>query len=206
MLTPLETKILKTTLPRVLPQLEILLRSLDNKYIWNDEKTDVKFDTSHTVVFGIFLYLFSRCVQTKSTELADKLYYLNKAMHGVDWYHQIELPQIFFAEHPVGTVLGRATYSDYFFFYQSCTVGGNKGQYPTFGAFVTMYSGSKVLGKAHIGSHCVISANTYIKDESIPGYSVVFGQSPDLTIKQYSEDEFVQFQLPWTKMKESSRI
>lgn len=35
-------------------------------------------------------------------------------MHSVDWLHSIELPIHFGAEHPVGSVLGKATYGDCF--------------------------------------------------------------------------------------------
>ena len=44
--------------------------------------------------------------------IADKIYYLNKILHSVDIYHEVELPSTFFLEHPVGTVLGRAKYQD----------------------------------------------------------------------------------------------
>jgi serine O-acetyltransferase len=104
-------------------------------------------------------------------------------MNSVELFYAIELPKHFCMEHPLGTVLGRAQYGDYFFFYQGCTVGGNNSYYPVIGNNVTMYSNSKVLGNSHIGDNVVIGANAYIKDTDIPENSIVFGQYPDNIIK-----------------------
>ena len=59
-------------------------------------------------------------------KICDKLYFLNKQMNGLDMFYAIELPKHFGAEHPVGSVMGRAKYSNGFFFYQGCTVGGTR--------------------------------------------------------------------------------
>lgn len=55
------------------------------------------------------------------TVLADKIYYLNKMMNSVDLFYEIELPMHFGLEHPLGTIMGRAKFGDYFYFYQQCT-------------------------------------------------------------------------------------
>ncbi|MCD7907965.1 MAG: hypothetical protein LUH04_09870 [Clostridium sp.] len=104
----------------------------------------------------------------------------------------------------MGSILGRAQYSDYFFIYQGCTVGGNyKGTkilYPSIGHHVVMYANSMVVGNSHIGNNVLISANTYIKGQDIPNNSIVFGQSPDLKIIQKTEAEIL------SKMKHIWRI
>ena len=157
-------------------------KSIDNKYFLKDNR--LFFSPYHSGQYLIYLYFFSKiCSLEKEKTLADKLYYLNKIMHSCDIYHEINLPESFFLEHPVGTVLGRAEYGDHFIAMQNCTVGGNKGIYPTIGNNVIMYSGSKILGKSVIGNHVTISANTYIKDTDIPNDSIVFGSSPNLIIK-----------------------
>ena len=78
----------------------------------------------------IFLYYLSHEIyaNTQNTILCDKIYYLNKIMNSVDLFYAIELPQKFGAEHPLGSVMGRAKYGDGFFFYQGCTVGGTDGK------------------------------------------------------------------------------
>ena len=118
-------------------------------------------------------------------------------MNSVDWFYAIEMPEHFFAEHPVGSVLGRAKYGDYFYTYQGTTVGGNikdnKLYYPEIGHHVKLFSDAKVIGKTKLGNYVVVSANTYIKDEEIPDNCIVFGQSPNLIIKQKSQIEMREF-------------
>lgn len=96
-------------------------------------------------------------------------------------------------EHPLGSVLGRAKYSDYLMIYQGTTIGGNRKNgelfYPTLGKNVLMYSNSTVLGDSHIGNNVIISAETYIINEDIPDNCIVFGKTPNIQIKRKSEDE-----------------
>lgn len=163
-----------------------------NKYAVSKKMEDeIPFSVFNTVHYCIFLYQISRVAFEidGNGQNAEKFYYLNKIMHTIDIFYEVELPKIWNAEHPIGSVMGRAKYSDYFFFYQGCTVGGNKGEYPTIGEKVIMCSDSKILGKAEIGDNVVISANTYIKDEVIPTNCMVFGQSPNLVIKMKAKEE-----------------
>ncbi len=67
--------------------------------------------------------------------------------------------------------------------YQGCTVGGNKGHYPTLGRNFRMMSGSKILGDSHVGDNVTLAANTYVKDTDIPSGATVFGSSPRLILK-----------------------
>jgi serine O-acetyltransferase len=146
---------------------------------------DAFFDPFHSGQYCIFLYWLS-CVLGRSSytrALATRVYLLNKALHGCDLYYEVQLPRIFSLDHPVGTVLGRAAYSDYFFFVQNCTVGNNRGRYPVFEERVSLLAGAMVLGNSHIGQNCIISARTLVKDADIPPNSLVFGESPNLVIK-----------------------
>lgn len=124
---------------------------------------------------------------------ADIVYYLNKIMHANDWFYQIKLPVHFLAEHPIGSVLGKANYGDYLFVYQGTTIGGNrkKGKlfYPTLGSNVLLYANSTVLGDTKIGNNVIISADTYLLNEDIPDNCIVFGKSPNINIKMKSEQQ-----------------
>ena len=109
-------------------------------------------------------------------------------MHSVDLFYAIELPSIWSAEHPLGSVMGRAKYSDNFFFYQGCTVGGTKDKegnifYPELEENVRMYANSSILGRCHIGKNVQIGAGALVKNQDVPDNSIVFGQSPNLIIK-----------------------
>ncbi|WP_197707697.1 hypothetical protein [Psychrobacter sp. MES7-P7E] len=157
-----------------------------NKYFSSD--CGAILDPLNSTQYCILLYKLSKMVHQK--QLADKLYLLNKVLNSCDIYHGIDLPQFFLPEHPVGTVLGRAKYSDYFVFQQNCTVGGNRGIYPTIGSHVWMFANTSIIGNCQIGSNVYVAAGTQIKDENIPDNSLVFGSSPNLIIKQRTTDYF----------------
>ena len=172
---------------RALQRMEKCFAKVNSKYFRDGE--EVIFKVENSVQYAIFLYLMSNELYiSQKEEKASFVYYLNKIMNSVEWFYAVKLPEYFCAEHPLGSVLGRATYGNYFYIYQDVTVGGswkeNEVCYPIIGEHVTMFSNSKVLGKAYIGNNTVIAANTYIINTAIPDNSMVFGQSPNLIIKQ----------------------
>lgn len=164
----------------------------DNKYYTSQQGGHkvVIFNPYHSVQYMIFLYYLSHRIylQEKETLLCDKIYYLNKIMNGVDLFYAINLPSAFGAEHPVGSVMGRAKYSNGFFFYQGCTIGGTRDKdgnlyYPELGDHVHMYANSSILGKCRIGKNTNIGAGAVVKNQNIPDNCTVFGESPNLIIK-----------------------
>lgn len=168
-----------------LARTETCFAATDDKYYTRDGS--VFFNPFHSGQYTIFLYFLSREIalaEGADSLLADRVYYLNKALNGLDLYHQVEMPNVFMLDHPVGSVLGRATYGEFFRFAQNCTVGNNRGVYPVIGQRVTMMSGAKIIGKCEISDEVIISANTLIKDEHVPEKCVVFGASPNLHIKK----------------------
>lgn len=177
-----ELDTLKNLQDSVLERLAICIGGVDNKFFKKDG--EAYFSPYHSGQYLTYLYFYSNEIAKRSnSELKDKIYYLNKILHSVDIYCEVAMPDVFFLEHPLGTVLGRAKYGNNFFAMQGCTVGGNKGCYPVIGEHVKMYSNSKILGNSNIGNNVLVSANCYIKDVDIPNNVTVFGQSPNLIIK-----------------------
>jgi serine O-acetyltransferase len=84
--------------------------------------------------------------------------------------------------------MGRAVYSDRFYFYQGCTIGGSNGKYPVLGENVILYSNATILGDSKIGNNVIIGTGTTAINEIIPDNCLVFGQSPNLVVKQKSEE------------------
>lgn len=148
----------------------------------------------HSCQYTMFLYFCANTIfkHQGRCNLCDKIYNLSKMVSGADIYYEIDLPSVFMLDHPVGTVLGRAQYGNYFSFSQNCTVGNNNGLYPKFGDFVTLHTHCVVVGNCEIGSNVIISANTYIKDKHIPSNSLVFNdysQKNGLVIKEISPEK-----------------
>jgi serine O-acetyltransferase len=186
-----EYKELENNFNLVLIKVEKNFSYSDNKYyiyrenMLKNENKSIKpyFNPFHSGQYTIFLYYFSYIIGKCNILLADKLYYLNKVLNGCDLFHQVELPDIFFLDHPVGSVMGRAQYDNYFSFSQNCTVGNNNGIYPVIGKNVRMCANSMILGNCRISDNVTLGANACVKDENVPENSIVFGASPNLIIK-----------------------
>lgn len=155
-----------------------------------------KFNPLNGCQWARFLYELSRGIYLSEgggAVVCDKIYALLKMMASADMYYQVNLPNVFTFDHPLGSVMGRGSYSDYFSFSQGCTVGNNNGIYPSFGKSVFMLSNSKVIGSCCIGDNVIVGANCYIKDTDIPEGSLVFGESPHLIIKTDRYDQVREY-------------
>ena len=180
-----EQEYLSPGISLALKSVEHCFENVANKYYRRDG--EVYFNPFHSGQNSIFLYFLSAHVfelqKGQHSTLCDRIYYLNKCLNGVDLFYQVQMPSVFYLDHPVGSVMGRANYGEGFSFTQNCTVGNNHGIYPSFGVNVSMLSGSKVIGDCVIGDNVTVAANTFIKDAVIPPNSLVFGASPNLVIK-----------------------
>ena len=184
MVTTIELETINENLDKVLGRLEYSFKFNSNKYYSKDG--EAYFNPFHSGQWAIFLYYLSNTMFEKNMTnrtICDKIYYLNKMLNGCDLFYEIKLPDAYMSDHPVGTVIGRATFANYFSFCQGCTVGNNNGIFPVFGEHVTLLSDAKVIGKCTVGNNVIIGANAYVKDENIPSNSIVFGMSPNLIIK-----------------------
>lgn len=166
-------------LPRTLERVEHCFSRIRNRYFRDGAET--VFSHLHSDQYAMFLYLLSNTVWRSdgNAGLASKVYGLNKALHAADIFYEVELPAVFLLTHPVGTVLGRGHYSDYFVAYQNCTIGSNlNGEYPVFDEGVVVYGGSMVIGGCHLGSNTWVAAGTLLMDRDFSGDQVVFGRHP----------------------------
>lgn len=197
MLSDVEKSVIFEYLDLALEKCESNFLASSNKYFFIEMggHKNVRFNPYHSVQYMIFLYYLSHEIyaNTQNSILCDKIYYLNKIMNCVDLFYAIELPKKFGAEHPLGSVMGRAKYGEGFFFYQGCTVGGTVGKngeiyYPILGGNVQMFANSSILGRCKIGDNVKIGAGTLVKNEDIPSDSIVFGQSPHLIIKKQKHE------------------
>jgi serine O-acetyltransferase len=183
--------------PYVGPALERLAACL-GAFLERHLRGAAAFDHLHTDHYAAFLYLLANTLHRRGGDraLATKLYALNKALHALDVYFEVELPEVFYFQHPVGTVLGRARYGNFLVVYQRCTVGGKDGAYPTLGEGVVLYGGSVLVGGCRVGSNVALSAGALVIEQDIPDNSVVFGASPALTVKPAKRRERDRFFRP----------
>ena len=142
----------------------------------------VELDHLNSDHMAAFLYFIGNSAwrRTGDTVLPTKLFYLNKILNGVDLFFSVNLPEVFLLVHPVGTVVGNATYGNYLVIYQGCTIGSDAGMYPRFGEGTILYARSCVLGDCGVGDNVVFGANTFVLNADVPANSVIVGQHPAL--------------------------
>jgi len=130
----------------------------------------------HSDQYTVFLWFLSNSVwkETANAELANKLFYLNKALNGFSCMYDTNLPDIFLILHSAGTVLGKAEYGNYLVVAQGTTVGAHKGIYPQIGKGVGLLPNSSVIGNSIIGDKVSIGINTTVYDMDVNSGNVVF--------------------------------
>jgi len=178
---------IQAVLPGVLERVEHCFAQIRNKYFFDGR--DVVFDHLHGDQYAMFLYLVSREVYMLNgdTSLASKVFLLNKALHGIDVFYEVELPSVFLFVHPLGTVLGRSSYNDYLLVYQCCSVGSNHDVYPELGQYFTLRPGSAILGACTVGRNCTLAAHSLLVDENLTSDTVYFGNPKLSTTRSQSE-------------------
>jgi len=174
---------------------------INNKYYYENNKT--LLHTGHNSQMVLFFYELSRQSYIKYMEsvsleekelyklIADKLYYLKIADTGCNIIYSIYLPDNFFCDHPISSVIGRAifTKNSSLVLSNNCSIGNNKNIYPHIKGSLLMFPNSTLVGNVKIEGMVVLSNGCYIKDEGTIRDKLVFGRSPNLIFKDLSEDK-----------------
>lgn len=144
------------------------------------------------------LYLVSNEIWRRygNHEFAEKIYLLNRYINSVDIFYNRNLPSEFLLNHPLGTILGDATYGERFVAFQGVTVGGNSQfELPEIGEGVVLYAGAKVIGRSKIGKGCQIGAGVTIYNEDIDaGSTVVLDRSVNRVFLTKDDYQAIFFQ------------
>ena len=166
---------IRTILTPTMARTEHCFSHVDNKYFFDGRHA--VFNHLHGVQYAMFLYLAAHTAHRMGVadDIPSKLFLLNKSLHGIDAYYEVDLPSVFLFVHPIGTVLGRGRYGDYFIAYQRCGVGSNHDVYPELGEFVTLRPGSSVLGRCKVGRNCTLAAGSLLLDTDLPDDTVYIG-------------------------------
>ena len=96
---------------------------IKNKYYHKGGETF--FNPLHVAQWTMFLYQMAyeiKGVFPENIDLCDKIYGISKSFSSADIYYEVKMPEIWFFDHPQGSVMGRAEYSNFFSFGQGCTV------------------------------------------------------------------------------------
>ena len=172
-----EEEALKCIMAAGLERLECCFSQIHRKYY--EDVGEPTFDHLNSDHMASLLYFLSNQAVVQGLDtLGFKLAYLNKIMHGLDLYPNVILPEVFLLIHPLGTVLGRATYGNFLVVYQGVTVGSTGTDYPFLGEGTVLFSGTQVLGPVKSGRNVVYGANSMVIGGEVPDNSLVVGRYP----------------------------
>jgi serine O-acetyltransferase len=134
-----------------------------------------ELDVLHSDRYCAYLYFLANTVYREGGErrVAEKLFYLNKALHAFNCMYDCALPDIFVVIHAVGTVLGKASYANYLVVGQNCTVGAIRGEYPVLGERVIMGAGTSIIGKCQVGDDVMLAPGAQVFMRDVPNNSLV---------------------------------
>jgi len=130
----------------------------------------------HANQYAVFLWFLSNTIwnETQNQALANKIYCLNRALNSFSCSYEAQMPKIFLLLHVVGTVLGKAEYSDFFVAIHGCTVGAHHDKYPKIGRGVALLPHSSVIGDCTIGDRVSLGINTTIYQTNVSADTVVY--------------------------------
>ena len=162
---------------------EKIFKSLSDssvKQAYNHEDIPM-FNPYHHGQYTMFLLVLGNSIYNSNclTEFPEIIDYVNYAVNNIFMTCKMKLPEIFYLDHPIGTVIGRAEIGKYFYCPQNCTIGANRGNgedldFPILGDHVIMCANSSLFGKTVIGNNVVIASNTSITNKNIPSNCLVF--------------------------------
>lgn len=140
------------------------------------------FSHLHGDQYAQFLYFLSNSLWniSENKAICDKIIYLNRVLNNFFFSYKADLPNIFRFQHPIGTILGNANYSDFLVVLQNVTVntddnrGGGK---PFIGKGVFLAAGATILGNTTIGDFASVSANVTLYNEHVPMNNVALTEN-----------------------------
>lgn len=124
---------------------------------------------------ALFLYHLSRALRVAGdTRLATRVFLLNKALHGIDLFHEVDMPRRFLIGHTVGMVFAKAEYGEWCIFHQGCTVGRILSDRPVLEEGIVLYANASVIGRCRVRRNTVVSAGVQLVNTDTPGNCIVF--------------------------------
>ena len=142
-------------------------------------------------VYSIFLIIIGRNIYEydPNSRLADRVYLLNRYLHGCDIYHKVAMPKEFFLNYAKNIVLVNTHYGNKLVVYHGVTVVAMNGKIPIIGDEVIIMPNCIISGNSIIGSRVTISSGVRVINQNIPDNTLVFQaeNGRDLFFKENSE-------------------
>lgn len=152
------------------------------------------FSHLHSDQYAQFLYYFANSLWglSENRPICDKLIGLNKALNGFFFSYKCRLPKIFAFNHPVGSIIGNAAYSDFLVICQNVTINTGVEQspdpLPKLGKGLFLGAGAKIIGVEPIGDRVSIGVDAVVYNQAIPDDKVVIrASSGEIVVRDREE-------------------
>lgn len=152
------------------------------------------FSHMHSDQYSSFLYYLANSLWKMGGDerVCSKLVVLNRALHGCWMSYKGGLPDIFVLVHPVGTVLGNASYGDYLVVLQNVTVNTARdedgGAAPHLGRRLILFAGAKIIGNQTVGDNVTIGVDAVVHKRQIPSNTLVYrDEMGQIRMKSHTE-------------------
>jgi serine O-acetyltransferase len=139
----------------------------------------VYFNHLHGDQSAMLLYLCANAAwRVGDEDLAQAFFLVNKARNGLVCMYDTALPDVFLLNHTVGTVLGKATYGEFFVAYHGVTVGTEWQDRPVLGTGVILYPRASVIGSSNIGDRVIVSTGSIARNLNVKSDHIVVPDEP----------------------------
>lgn len=167
---------LRKALDRALERCEVCFRHIT--FPGYCEGGEAVFSHVHIDQYVTFLYFLANSLWTmegeKEKRTCDKLINLFRILSGCVISYKCNLPDIFLIFHPVGSVIGNATFSDGLVILQNVTVSTPFIPNGTFiGRGCFLGCGATVMGNCRIGERVSLGVHSLVYNNSVPNDSIV---------------------------------
>lgn len=148
-----------------------------------NQKGQTYFSHLHSDQYSQFLYYFSNSLWqiSENKPICDKLIFLNKVLNGMFYSYKGKLPDVFFLAHPVGTILGNASYDNFLVVFQNVTINTDTNEMgeaaPKLGKGLFLGAGAKIIGNKPIGDCVSIGVDALVYNQEIEDNKVVLRKS-----------------------------
>jgi serine O-acetyltransferase len=150
--------------------------------IFNPMHVDHLVRMTHNLAFGIWRS------DPSANMVLDSLFFVMRSRFNMNLFYRARANDFFLPKHGIGTVLGYGDWGRFLIVTQGCTIGHNKGLYPTIGDGLFMAPNATILGACTIGRNVTIASGARVVDTDVPDNTVVFGQGADLVFKPNTKD------------------
>lgn len=182
-----DNRILKKSINNALERCEYCFKHIKNEQYYFEG--NVLFSHLHADQYATFLYFTSNClwINYSDKNTCDKLLNLQRVLHGFFLSYKCQMPDIFYLNHPIGSIIGNAIYSDGLCISQNVTINTHKDKNGCLdlkvGKGVFFAPGAKVIGNGEIGNRVSIGMDVIVYDKKIDDDKVVINENGNLVVR-----------------------